>query len=73
MLLLPALYIKTAAGKRSFAPIVKEKLRKEQYRKKYSDPRQREEARNNIAGAKIAKVNEFSSGHCQAKNKNPAR
>ncbi len=44
-----------------------------QCRKKSRDAKQRKGAMPNITGAQITIVNESGSGHCQAKNKNPAR
>ncbi len=44
-----------------------------QCRKKSHDAKKHKEARHNTAGAQIATVNEFSSGHRQAKEKNLVR
>ena len=44
-----------------------------QCRKKSRDAKQREGDRPKTAGAQVAIVNEFGSGDCQAKDKNPAR
>ncbi len=47
--------------------------KKAQCRKKSRDAKQREGARPSTAGAQVGIVNESGSGHCQAKDKNPAR
>ncbi len=73
MLLLPALCMRTAAEKRSFALIVKKGHKKTQCRKKYRDAKERKGARPTTAGAQIAIVNESGLSNCQAKDKNPAR
>ncbi len=44
-----------------------------QCRKKSRDAKYRKGARHNTAGAQVATMNESSSGHRQAKEKNPAR
>ncbi len=72
MLLWPAIRMKTAVGKRYFVPIVKKGHKEVQCRKKSRDAKQRKGTRPNTAGALVVIVNESGSGHCQAKDKNPA-